>query len=621
MRIIVRLLLGALTAVALAGAAVAEDGPPLRIGTGGTGGTYEAFGFALKEQLDARGTGLFTAELVPTRGSNDNLERLLAGEVEACFVQADGIYRATRPENPLYDQSSRLRAIGTIMPEAVQIFVRKDSGITTVRDLIGKTVAAGRGGSGSALSFRDVVLAHGYDPASVRQIYPSNKEASERLVEGTIDAWAPSYVAPWPYASAAIASGKVTLLEIERSVLAHLASISPTVRRVTIAKDSYEGIDRDIQAPAIRSVLVTTDDLDPMAVGELVRVLNEEREELANKHPWFGQYSIKEAAFDLPLPLHSAALNYYASKGVLERPVRLFTGIFCTDIGAVDIKAGTFDAMFYLWFRWQGDHVLLDENGVPLFEVTNAIAAERLDPITERRGTWRYAIYRMRATLRAHFPLHRYPFDVQRLEIHLELPDSTREDVVFLADESEAHLGPLEARSLSPDLKIADWQIHSINAFEAPFNYPTQFGSMDEDEPTAYSRFTYRVEVARVITPYIVKFVVPLVVIVLMAFGVFFINAKEFEVQAGIVITALLSCVAFHLTQADSLPEVGYLVTADKFFLLSYLVIFLALVQVIWENSFLYRGREDVARRIDKVSRWVFPALFFGPMLYLLMMA
>ena len=36
------------------------------------------------------------------------------------------------------------------------------------------------------------------------------------------------------------------------------------------------------------------------------------------------------------------------------------------------------------------------------------------------------------------------------------------------------------------------------------------------------------------------------------------------------IFTALLSCIAFHYTQADTLPNVTYLVAADKLFLGAY---------------------------------------------------
>jgi len=68
--------------------------------------------------------------------------------------------------------------------------------------------------------------------------------------------------------------------------------------------------------------------------------------------------------------------------------------------------------------------------------------------------------------------------------------------------------------------------------------------------------------------------------------------------------------------QADALPAVGYLVIADKIFILFYLVIFSALVQTVIANNLSKSGKPKESQRLDDFFRVAFPAaLLIGVLL------
>ena len=77
---------------------------------------------------------------------------------------------------------------------------------------------------------------------------------------------------------------------------------------------------------------------------------------------------------------------------------------------------------------------------------------------------------------------------------------------------------------------------------------------------------------------------------------------------------SLLSVVGVHAIGSAALPDVGYVVTADLFFVVSYVVIMLTLVEVIAESRLIGGGREEEAKRLSYASRFVFPALYILPL-------
>lgn len=606
-------LAAALVLAGAAGAARAEDAFRVRIATGSEGGTFHAVGEALAEVI-RHSPSLLEATAEPSLGSVQNVRRLLAGEVEFALVQADVLYNSRNDGQP----GKRLRAVTAVMPELVHVIVRQDSDVRTFEDLLGRRVLAGRPGSGMARTFDVLLEAHRMKPADVDRLYLDPKDAGGWLLNSDLEAWVPTYAAPTPLVTRLFESGQVRLVPLAGDLLSSLAEHSPAIRAGIIPKGTYPGQEVDVPTAVVRTVLVTREDVDPVIVSEVMRLFLDEVEQLRKAHPLVGTLPLKETANDLPVPLHDGAIAVLQARTELERPVKVHTGVFVVDVSNLDLKNGTCEADFYVWFRWQGQHLQAADEGFP-FELMNGTINDKSDPVMERLGTWSYIVYRCRATLRGRFPLQHYPFDTQTLQISLESPEATYDEMVFVPDERKQFAENLRERSVDQGVAISDWVITGVRQRADVKVYKTDFGSPEEEAAGAskYSRYVFEMDIQRVLLPYVVKFVVPLIVIVLMSFCVFFIHPQEFEVQAGIVITALLSCVAFHLTQADALPEVGYLVTADKFFLLSYVTIFLALVEVVAENYYFHRGEIERAHRIDLVSRVVFPIIFFAPLLYL----
>src|SRR6185436_8179680 len=77
------------------------------------------------------------------------------------------------------------------------------------------------------------------------------------------------------------------------------------------------------------------------------------------------------------------------------------------------------------------------------------------------------------------------------------------------------------------------------------------------------------------------------------------IPPEKLDVRSAMGVTALLACIAFHYTQADTLPDVTYLVAADKLFLGAY--VFITATMLITVVSFrVYEKRPRLSRQADR---------------------
>ncbi|HEY8207375.1 MAG TPA: ABC transporter substrate-binding protein [Myxococcaceae bacterium] len=264
----------------------------------------------------------------------------------------------------------------------------------------------------------------------------------------------------------------------------------------------------------------------------------------------------------------------------------VYAGVYLSDVSGFDLREGRFQADLDLWLKWSGaaePPVLRFVNG----EIDNKDEQER-----ESDGEWHSIRWRVQGTFRGTFPLQTFPFDRQQLRITLALPDDA------------AHLAPdLGSSGMAKQFSITGWEYDPYFRAEAGKDVlSSDLGSIKgEGHARTLESVSFVVDLRRPTTSNILKFMLPLAIILAMAFLVFALPASELEVRSAMGVTALLSVVAFHFAMSGSLPDVPYLVAADRLFLASYvLVLGSVLISVIAFRL----GEERLAQavRLDRIG-------------------
>ncbi len=109
---------------------------------------------------------------------------------------------------------------------------------------------------------------------------------------------------------------------------------------------------------------------------------------------------------------------------------------------------------------------------------------------------------------------------------------------------------------------------------------------------------------------YIVKVIVPLTLIVMMSWLVFWLDPAEGGPQISVATTTMLTLIAFRFAVNDSLPKISYLTRLDGFILASTVLVFLSLIEVTATTRLGRIQRLEAALRLDRWSRVAFPAAF-----------
>lgn len=277
-------------------------------------------------------------------------------------------------------------------------------------------------------------------------------------------------------------------------------------------------------------------------------------------------------------------------------PVRVVVGAYLNDVQSIDLKLHSYAVDIYVWFRWR-DPAL--ESPAETLEFVNpselwghARTTSYEAPVELPSGE-RYQVVRVQGRFSQKLPLYDYPFDRQTLTVVLE--DSRRDlrELVFEPDPRGA--------TVNPELVLPGFTFGRPTLTSAPFTYPTDFGDPRDTKNNVYSRVTVGLPIARPAWTYAVKFLLPVLCVVLCAALMLVLRPSFVDARVGIGITALLTVVALQITTNDDLPNVDYLVLMDKVYILAYVYVIAGLGVVVRTTRLdAGPGAEEAAARLQR---------------------
>jgi len=223
--------------------------------------------------------------------------------------------------------------------------------------------------------------------------------------------------------------------------------------------------------------------------------------------------------------------------------------------------------------------------------------------VIEPDGRVRYS-QQVLADYAADLDLAMFPFDTQQLAIRLASFGYGPGDITFTVRSVEA--------DQLPNRELAGWSfVEDFTSADVP---PVVV------DDRSFSRLDQVIVMRRKPGYYLLNFALPLCLIVLMAWSVFWLDPQSWASQIGIATATSFTLIAFLIALRSRLPPVDYLTRMDQLSLFSTILVFGALGEVVLTSRLAQTGRLDRARRIDAAARWVYLGLF-GAVLYVTLLA
>jgi hypothetical protein len=202
------------------------------------------------------------------------------------------------------------------------------------------------------------------------------------------------------------------------------------------------------------------------------------------------------------------------------------------------------------------------------------------------------------AIAEANFRMRRYPFDEQRLEAVFQMIGFDSSEVVF-------EVAPKPIDSFWKNMQISQWELAGIRSStgEQVAPYAGKSGTS--------STFTVGMEVQR--KPFFVirLVVIPLVLIVMLSWSVFWMEHSSLGDRISVSFIGILTAVAYQNLVSEIVPHMSYFTIINAFLNFSFLVMCATVAVNLVVGAYDKHGKPNVGDLIDYYCRWIFPLVYF----------
>ena len=295
----------------------------ITIGTGGVTGVYYPAGGAICRLVNrGRKEHGIRCSVESTGGSVYNLNAVRSGELDIAVAQSDwqfhavkgsGIFSSVGPDN-------KLRAMFSLHSEPFTVLARKDANINKFEDILGKRVNIGNPGSGMRATMDVIMEKMGWKKDSFK--LASELKASEQaqaLCDNKIDVMIYAAGHPNGAVQEVTTTCDTKIIPVTGPVIDTLVKENPYYAYATIPGGRYAGNPNDIKTFGVKATFVTSSDVSPDAIYEVVKAVFDNFDNFKTLHPVFANLDPKTMISEgNTAPLHDGAIKYYKQRGWIK---------------------------------------------------------------------------------------------------------------------------------------------------------------------------------------------------------------------------------------------------------------------------------------------------------------
>ena len=221
------------------------------------------------------------------------------------------------------------------------------------------------------------------------------------------------------------------------------------------------------------------------------------------------------------------------------------------------------------------------------------------------------------ASFRQYFDFKKFPFDSQKLIIQLKTnvgnwenfnnkDGSKNGSVTFITPETGVFLNLLKFKD--PEInKLKAWSIPE-NGIQVKSNILINNSFYDPDLNKIIPRYESALDIEFTINRnfqhYLLKIMLPVFLILCVAWYVLWIPTEKYEARLNTSIIALLALIAYNFVFQDDIPKLEYLTDLDWFILVSYIFCCIPVFLSIAFSKFISKNQKRVKKINKSIKYW-----------------
>jgi hypothetical protein len=297
-----------------------------------------------------------------------------------------------------------------------------------------------------------------------------------------------------------------------------------------------------------------------------------------------------------------------------DGPTQVSVGIWIADITGIDSAQQTFTAEIGVVLRWEDPRLAHPGSGVvryPIEQVwhprisivneTNAVSRKFPDMAEVEPDGRVICRQRYAGAFTQSLRLGSFPFDRQTFRLQFVAVRYSPNEVKFVPDQDWVDNGLKQAGGIAPSITLPDWTIEHWNTKSLGYALAPGF---------EYSGYAFEFTAVRDVQHYILKVILPLVLIVIMSWAGFWIDPIHANSQISVAVTSMLTLITYRYAVDTQVPRLPYMTRIDLFFLVSTLLVFFSLIEVLVTTILDKNLQTERVKKIDRYCRAIFPAIF-----------
>lgn len=287
-----------------------------------------------------------------------------------------------------------------------------------------------------------------------------------------------------------------------------------------------------------------------------------------------------------------------------QTPDTVRAGVYIISVHDINFRDKEYTLRFWMWFVYDNPEFDFTKQ----LDLPNAKDIEIQETIYDSLGNKTWAIMKMKCTMKQNWNVHDFPFDQQRLKMHIENTLFDKRRLVFLPD--------TVGSSLDPEDAIDGWNVSNFSVEESENDYLTGFGDTSSKSQN-FSSFDVYIGLERSALGMFFKIFLGMYIAFMIATISFTPHPSEMEPRFGLPVGGLFAAVGNKYIIDSLLPESSVFTLVDSLHALTFIGIFgILLVSAIALKQY-DNGKKELAERTNRRgARVVITAYVIGNLIF-----
>ena len=290
-------------------------------GGGPAGGTFQVVANGIQVYKPVKAQKDFIVKAQTSAGDLENLRKTNAGRVQMSTVYSGTLYRGRNgmlTNDP--KKYENVLAVAWLYGAPAQLVVRKDSGIKSAKDLVGKKVGVGPAGSG-AFANCELFFTHLGIWDQIERNAIGYNEAASAFGNKQLDAFWLFTAFPSGAVIMAAQTNDIDLINLDADAEASgFYKKYPYFGKLAVPAGTYKGVDYDAPAFQDSALWVANSKVSTDTVYKLLSLIytDEGLKHMLGQKKTFKNMNLKTGATNIVTPFHPGAEKFWKEKGMLK---------------------------------------------------------------------------------------------------------------------------------------------------------------------------------------------------------------------------------------------------------------------------------------------------------------